>query len=122
MRAGLIRGSYGVISTVSWASTVPEEPNEFNFFIPNPPALADFRLGYTWQYGLFHPEHVLTYNNFQYEDRTEESKWPGATFQIFKQVEDVTPTLYLGLDKELTNDQLKLYFVIVQIASEHQGL
>ncbi len=121
MRARLMSGGYGVVSTVTWDSAVPADPNQFTYFIPNPPALADFRLGYTWQYGLFHPEHVFTYNNFQYEDRTEESQWPGKTFQIFKQVEDVTPTLYLGVDKKLPIDRLNIYLDIVEIPGETQG-
>ncbi len=121
VRARLMSGGYGVTSRVSWASTDPDVPNEFNYFIPNPPALADFRMGYTWQYGPFHPEHVFTYNNFQYEDRTEQSMWPGEAFQIFTQVEDVTPTLYLGLDKKLPVDRFNIYFDIVEIPGETQG-
>ena len=120
IRARLMSGGYGVTSSVSWEGA-DEETNAFNYFIPKPPALKDFRLGYTWQYGLFPPEHVFTYNDFQYEDRTEESQWPGKAFQLFKQVEDVTPTLYLGLDKKLPVDRLNIYFDIVETPGETQG-
>ena len=41
-----------------------------SFFVPQPPALADLRLGYTWQDGPIPPERVLAYNDFRYEDRT----------------------------------------------------
>ena len=80
--------------------------NEFTYVISQPPALSDFRLGYTWKHGPIHPEYVLTSNDFQYEDHTEDSKWPGKTFQLYKPVHDVTPALYLGFDKELPVDRV----------------
>lgn len=117
MRARLMSGSYGFTQNVTWFDA-RNKSNEFTYVVPQPPALSDFRLGYTWQHGPFHPERVFTYNDFQYEDRTSEAKWAGETFQLFKPVGDVTPALYLGFDKKLPVDRLSVYFDIVEVPGE----
>lgn len=121
VRARLESGGYGFTAKVAWSDATSGTPNEFTYVIPQPPALADFRLCYAWQYGPFHPERVLTYNDFQYEDHTDEAKWPGRTFQPFKPVSDVTPALYLGFDKKLPVDRLNLYFDILEQRGETRG-
>ncbi len=120
MRVRLMSGGYGFTKIVTWPDRV-QKNNEFTFVIANPPALSDFRLGFTWQYGPFNPEHVFVYNDFQFEDKTEESIWPGQTFQLFKPVNDVTPALYLGFDKKLPVDRLSIYFDIVEVPGETRG-
>ncbi|MGB9180937.1 MAG: putative baseplate assembly protein [Pyrinomonadaceae bacterium] len=120
MRVRLLSGGFGFKQLVTWTDAA-NHPNDFTYVIAQPPALADFRLGYTWQYGPFHPEYVLTYNDFQYEDHTEDSKWPGQTFQPYKTVHDVTPALYLGFDKKLPTDRVSLYFDIVEQPGETDG-
>ena len=120
MRARLLSGGYGFTKIVTWIDA-RQNKNQFTYFIAQPPALADFRLGYTWQHGPFHPEHVFTYNDFRFEDRTEDAKWPGVTFQLFKPTADVTPTLYLGCDKKLPVDRISLYFDIVEKPGETKG-
>jgi Baseplate J-like protein len=114
MRVRLLSGGYGFKNQV-----VFQDPhNEFTYVITQPPALSKFLLGYTWQYGPFHPEHVLAYNDFHYEDRTEEATWPGRTFQPFRPVSDLTPALYLGFDKRLPVDRLGIFFDIVEQRGE----
>ena len=120
IRARLLDGGYGFSKIVTWRDA-DQRRNEFTYVISQPPGLKDFRLGYTWQHGPFHAEHVFTYNNFQYEDRTEEAKWPGTAFQVFKQVDDVTPSLYLGTDKKLPVDRLNIYFDVVETPGEIKG-
>jgi hypothetical protein len=120
MRARLVSGGYGFTKVVKWDDAGGSH-NEFTYFIPQPPAVSDFRLGYTWQHGPFNPEHVFTYNDFQFEDHTEDAKWPGVTFQIFKPTSDVTPSLYLGCDKKLPVDRVSLYFDIVEQPGEIKG-
>jgi hypothetical protein len=116
MRARLVSGGFGFMQTIPLTGG-----GEFTVVITQPPALADFRLGYTWQYGPFHPEHVLAYNDFRYEDRTQEATWPGQTFQPFKPVSDVTPALYLGFDKRLPVDRLGIFFDIVEQPGDTNG-
>ncbi|MDZ7268435.1 MAG: putative baseplate assembly protein [candidate division KSB1 bacterium] len=115
MRVRLVSGGFGFKQTLTFNS------NTFTYVISQPPALVVFPLGYTWQYGPFHPEQVLTYNDFQYEDRTAEASLPGRTFQPFKPVSDVTPALYLGFDKKLPVDRLNLFFDILEQREESQG-
>lgn len=119
MRVRLISGGFGFTQKVTWRDGTTT--NEFTYVIPQPPAVSDFRLGYTWQYGPFHPEWVFAYNDFQYEDRTEEARWPGLVFQPYKPVSDVTPALYLGFDKKLPLDRLGIYFDIEEARDETRG-
>lgn len=120
MRARLLSGGYGFTKVIKWRDAGGAD-NEFTYFIAKPPAVSDFRLGYSWQHGPFHAEHVFTYNDFQFADRTEDAKWPGVTFQLFKPTADVTPTLYVGCDKKLPVDRISLYFDIVEQPGETKG-
>ncbi len=86
-----------------------------------PPALADFRLGYDWRFGPLVPERVLAYNDFGYKDRTEETTWPGRTFQPFTPVGDVTPTLYFGFDRKLPVDRLGMFVDVEEERGDTQG-
>jgi hypothetical protein len=117
MRVRLVSGSYGFVGQIPIGIPL----SVFSFVIPQPPVLSKFLLGYTWTYGPFHPKRVLTYNDFQYEGRTEEAKWPGQTFQPFKPVGDVTPALYLGFDKKLPVDRLGILFDIVEQKGDTKG-
>jgi hypothetical protein len=98
MRARLVSGGFGFKQDVTFNT------NKLTYVINQPPALAAFRIGYTWRDGPFHPEQVRTYNDFQYEDHTYEAIWPGVTFFPFTYVRDVTPAFYLGFDKKLPVD------------------
>lgn len=120
MRARLVRGGFGFTQRVTWLDGA-ENNNEFTYVIDKPPSVAAFRLGYSWTYGLFHPEHVITHNDFQYEDHTFEATWPGATFLPFRRVRDVTPALYLGFDTKLPVDRVGLYFDIVEEKAQTLG-
>ena len=120
MRVRLLEGGYGFTKVVTWRDA-DQLRNQFTYVIAKPPALSDFRLGYTWQHGPFHPEHVLTYNNFQFTDRTEESIWPGDPYQPFTQVDDVTPTLYFGFDKRPPVDRLNIYLDVVEQPGTTKG-
>jgi uncharacterized phage protein gp47/JayE len=139
MRAQLVSGGYGFTKTVpittgqpataesslteSGESTDDEAspPPTVKFFVAQPPALSDFRLGYSWQDGPHPPEHVLTFNDFHYDDRTDEAVWPGRTFQAFTPVADATPALYLGFDGKLPVDNLGLFFDVVEQRGENLG-
>ena len=121
IRVRLVKGGFGFIQPLTWTDTVSRVPNQLVYIVTQPPALSEFRLGYIWQYGPFYSEHVLAYNDFQYEDRTDDAKWPGTSFQPFKPVSDATPALYLGFDKKLPVDRLNLYFDILEQSEATQG-
>ncbi len=118
-RVRLVDGGFGFSSTVTLPSG--SNPGSITYVVIQPPALGAFRLGYSWQKGPFHCEHVLAYNDFQYEDRTYEAQWPGNAFLPFKPVSDVTPALYLGFDKKLPVDDLGFYFDLVEQPGDDQG-
>jgi hypothetical protein len=86
-----------------------------------PPIFADFRLDYVWQHGPFVAEHVLTYNDFQYADHSEEAKWPGQTFRPFTYVADPTPAMYLGFSDPLPVDRVGLFFDVVEQPDDTAG-
>ena len=121
IRARLVNGGFGFTETVSWLDANTEKKNQLTYVVNKPPSLAAFRIGYTWASGPISPEHVQTFNDFQYEDHTYESIWPGETFLPFKRLRDVTPALYMGFDKKLPVDSLGLYLDIVEESGDTRG-
>ncbi|HKP86505.1 MAG TPA: putative baseplate assembly protein, partial [Blastocatellia bacterium] len=121
IRARLVSGGFGFTEKVSWRDDRLQKNNQLTYVVNKPPSLAAIRIGYTWQSALIAPEHVQTYNDFQYEDETYASVWPGNAFLPFKRVKDVTPSLYLGLTKKLPTDSIGIYFDIVEQGGETRG-
>jgi hypothetical protein len=116
MRVRLLSGGYGYRNTVTDASG-----NTFPFVVPQPPTVAKFILGYTWQQGPLNADHVLSFNDFRFEDDSEASRLPGQTFQPYHPVADRTPALYLGFDKKLPEDRLALLFNILEDREDTKG-
>jgi uncharacterized phage protein gp47/JayE len=110
MRARLVSGGFGSVKTLVFN----EGSQEFKSLIVKPPIIAAACLGYAWQYGPFHPERVLAFNDFAYRDRTYEATWPGATFQPYQRMEDVTPTLYLGFDAKPPAASIGLFIDVLE--------
>jgi hypothetical protein len=77
-------------------------------------------LGYTWPQGPYAPQRVLAHNDFEYDDRTSESSWPGSSFLPFVTVTG-TPALYLGFDERLPVDRLGILFDIEAQRGEERG-
>lgn len=110
MRVRLASGAFGFVQSVHWNGG--DGDNTFSYFVPQPPALSSFRISYAWSDGPVHADTVLTFNDFRYIDRTEEAHWPGTAFAPISQVAEVTPALYLGLDKAFPVDLVSLFFDI----------
>jgi hypothetical protein len=119
MRVRLMSGSFGFTQLVTW--TAGDQDNSFTYVVAQPPALATFRMGYSWEHGPFHADQVVTYNDFQYEDRTYEARWPGRTFAPFSRVSDVTPTVYLGFGQKPPVDLIGLYIDVVEDRADSRG-
>jgi uncharacterized phage protein gp47/JayE len=115
MRVRLLSGTYGFRKTIGPAGST------FSFVVQQPPAVAKFLLGYTWQEGPVNPQYVLSYNDFRYEDNSEAAVLPGETFQPFKPVSDRTPTVYLGFDRKLPEDRIGILFDIQEDLQDTQG-
>jgi hypothetical protein len=85
------------------------------------PAMADLRAGYTYHSTQAPVQHVVTYNDFRWENHTEAAKWRGESFEPFQPLEDTTPALYLGFDRELPSDFLSLYLDIQEVVGDAEG-
>ncbi|MEP7117824.1 MAG: hypothetical protein ABI880_09590, partial [Acidobacteriota bacterium] len=116
LRVRLQSGSFGFKQTIRFDTDVKGDgsSNTFTYVVAQPPVLASFTLGYTWQYGPFHAERVLACNDFAHTDRSAAAMWPGTTFAPFERVGDLTPALYLGFDKAPPVDLLGLFFDMVE--------
>jgi hypothetical protein len=115
IRVRLVSGGYGFVRHL----LVEKRP--VSFVVHQPPALEEFRIGYTWQNGPYPAERIVTLNDWQYEDRTEDARWPGRTFAPFRPVGDPTPALYLGFDGPPPVDRLGILFDVREEAGETEG-
>ena len=121
MRVRLVSGGFGFTQTVTWRNTGSTEDSSLSFVVSTPPALTELKLGYSWTYGPFPPERVLTYNDFQYADRTDEAIWPGKVFRPFTPPPDLTPALYLGFDKPLPVDRIGILVDVAEDPADDLG-
>lgn len=119
MRARLVSGGFGFIQQVTFKTG--DKQASFNIVVTQPPVLAGMALGYTWQYGPFHPENVVTYNDFAYADHTDDAIWPGTSFLPFEFTRDATAAVYLGFDQKPHEDSIGLYFDIPEDFSDETG-
>jgi hypothetical protein len=118
VRARLVSGGYGFTQTMTFQTgDAAGTTNTFTVLVAQPPILAAAVLAYSWQFGPFHPEMTLTYNDFRYEDHTYEAMWPGSTFFPYQRMEDVTPALYLGFDQKPPTADIGIFFEIVEQAT-----
>jgi hypothetical protein len=116
VRGRLLSGSYGISATVNFTGS-----NQFTYVIPQPPALASFKLGYSWDYGPYAAEHVLANNDFQVVEVTTEARWAGRSFAPFAPVSGQTPALYLGFDKPLPVAALNVFFDVAEVRGDTVG-
>jgi predicted phage baseplate assembly protein len=108
-RVRLASGSFNRVRLVSWFDSQSKQVNFFPIVESRPPSLEAFFLGYNYRSRKTAPEHCLTYNDFQYEDHSQDMRWPGTSLAVFTPVADTTPALYLGFDRPLPNDLVSLY-------------
>jgi uncharacterized phage protein gp47/JayE len=120
MRARLVSGGFGFTTTITFNDST-QHSNTFTYVITVPPALSDFRMSYVWSTPFSPLEQVVTWNDFQYEDHTDDARWPGNTFSPYKPVNEVTPALYLGLSKPLPVNEMGIYFDIVEQSGGGEG-
>lgn len=55
-------------------------------------------------------DYCLTFNNLQYQNKTEENKTTGIVFIPFESPEDLHQSLYLGFDAPLLEGALSIFF------------
>ncbi len=122
-RARLVRGGFGYTQDIKWQAGTGSTPpvNTITYIVNQPPVLADIRIAYTWQYGPFPLDQVISYNDFQYKDHTTDALWPGSTFEPYERTADVTPELYLGFDKAPPAAELGIFFNVVEQRGDIKG-
>jgi hypothetical protein len=119
-RARLDSGSYAKLRLVSWTDQESEAIHFLPIIEPRPPVLDALRVGYSWASEPEPPQHVLSLNDFRWEDHTEDAGWHGGSFAPFRPIEDPTPSLYLGFDGLLPADELGFLFD-VELGDLEQG-
>lgn len=77
-----------------------------------PPALRNIAFKYKEEYK--EARHVVSYNDFRYKDLTEDARTEYTLFQPFDAVPEESPTLYLGFDGKLPNENYALYFQMAE--------
>ncbi len=115
MRVRVVSGGFGFTKETLFTDGMGT-PNNFVYVITVPPALSDFRLAYVWQTPFTPLEHVVTSNDFQYEDHTDDARWPGNTFSPYKPIAEVSPALYFGVSQPLPVNNMGVYFDILEQA------
>lgn len=73
-----------------------------------PPVLRAISLRYREEYK--EARHVVSYNDFRYRDLTEDARTEFTIFQPFDAVPEESPTLYLGFDGKLPNEEMSIFF------------
>jgi hypothetical protein len=73
-----------------------------------PPALAELSLRYSQV--PFPIARCVTYNDFNYVDRTDTMREQYRTFQAFEPFREENPALYLGFDRAFPSSTAKIWF------------
>ncbi|MGY3036610.1 hypothetical protein ACVIIV_005780 [Bradyrhizobium sp. USDA 4354] len=120
MRVRVVSGGFGFTKEVKFKDGAGHD-NTFVYVITVPPALSDFRLGYVWQTPFTPLEQVVTWNDFQYEDHTDDARWLGTTFSPYKPITEVSPALYFGLTQPLPVNDMGIYFDILEQTGNADG-
>lgn len=121
LRIRILSGTFGRRRTVTWPSANPDTPNTLVITETTPPALAAFSIAYRYRSPRDRPQACLTYNDFQWQDYSDDVKGRGNNFAPFAPVEDRTPTLYLGFDKPLPPELVGLYLDIQEVEGLAEG-
>jgi hypothetical protein len=106
LRVRITQGSYSDIQQVPITSGGPSLPVAVN---TQAPVISKLSLSYTY---LTDPEmldHCLTRNEFQFEDHTDDARWPDRSFDPFWPVSDERPALHFGFDQRLPAGLVSTY-------------
>lgn len=79
------------------------------------PIIRDLKINYFFE--KYEPLHnVLTYNNLDFHDKTDETKSKGHHFQPFIPLEDTHFNFYLGFDQLLRNGPIRIFFAARELS------
>jgi uncharacterized phage protein gp47/JayE len=113
IRVRLVSGGFGFTKKITFNDN-NTNTNTFTYVITRPPALSDFRLAYVWQTAFSPLDQVLASNDFQYEEHTDDARWPGNSFSPYKPISEIQPALYFGVTQPLPVNSMGIYMDIVE--------
>ena len=116
LRARLTQGAYGLLRIMTWTDNTGTDTkgtvNLFPVVEPRPPMLDSLQIGYLFDGTWDRPDRCLTFNDFEYADRTAAVRERGSAFPPYRPVDDRTPALYLGFDGSVPAESLGFYLDI----------
>jgi hypothetical protein len=114
LRIRIQAGGFIRTRTIQWTDWGGETPKTNTVVVAEnvPPAWSSLHISYNYRSSWQHPEHCLTYNDFQWALHSGDVRVPGRFFPPFRPVADTTPALYLGFDQPLPNDLVSVYLDI----------
>ena len=110
LRVRILEGSFSTIKTVQIGVDSANQPIYVPFAEQKPaPLIAELTLSFSY---ITYPDmldHCLTYNDFQFEDHTEDALWSNRRFDPFWPVADQSPTLHFDFNGALPTGLVSLY-------------
>ncbi|MBM4386481.1 MAG: hypothetical protein FJ088_02005, partial [Deltaproteobacteria bacterium] len=77
-----------------------------------PPVLKSLTIKYQEPFKPF--EHIFVYNDFSHTDFSEMARLDHKPFQPFQPVQDSSPTMFIGFEKEFPNSEVRLFFSVIE--------
>jgi hypothetical protein len=85
------------------------------------PVLSKLMLSYTYITDPDTLDHCLTRNDFQFEDHSDDARWPDRSFDPYWPVADLRPALHFGFDQPLPAGLVSLYVQVPGAEEEKPG-
>ncbi len=102
IRVRLIGGHYGQEVIIA--------DNDISQGKVTPPIITFLSINYDYKNNFQNVQHLLTHNNLNFIDLTEEGQTKCKVFKPFLPLDDKHQTLYLGFDKKLEKGPISLFF------------
>lgn len=109
IRLRIIGGNYGEDGRFKYvgSNTTYIEPT----FVP--PSIKEIKISYTYESAKMFPETLVTENNFEMCEKTEECLAEHKSFKLFTPCTDTDSALYLGFDGDIANLPISLLFPLM---------
>ena len=116
LRVRITKGSYNEVGGVPvGTATLPVTINN------TPPVVAALKLSYTYITDPETLDHCLTRNDFQFEDHSEDARWPDRSFDPYWPVSDQRPAVHFGFDQALPAGLVSLYVQVPGAEEQEPG-
>lgn len=106
IRVRIIEGSYSDVADIQIGNSPETMPVVVNTAAP---VVSKLTLSYTYLTDPESLDYCLSRNEFQFEDHTEDVRWPNRSFDPFWPVSDQQPALHFGFDQPLPAGLVSLY-------------